>query len=353
MSYDTEPWIRWLYENWLNGTGTLTPEEKGIYADLISLLARFGDRLPNDDAFLARQCNCSTRTFRRIKNRLVDLEKLEIDGDRLTNARAAEEVARADRRRQGASKGGVASGESRRQKQGNGKVSEKNPEKNRETFSESPETPPPETRENNDLTRTEVELPFGRRGEEIETPNPTPSTESHSATPSPTSTLPDRAKARDPTARTDLEADFNRFWATYPTHKRQKGHKGKALEQFGRAVGSGVGAATIIESVARYGAYCVAIDQSSQDAFRWLRGRRWEEDWSVPASAHRPRDGPQTFTQMDQDHNAAGLRESLRMAGELKGDDGPAKTPIHPDAGDQPPVAAGLRPALARGKAGG
>lgn len=99
-------WIRWLHDNWLDGTRKLSLEERGAYADIISLIAKHVDELPNDDGYIAGWLRCHVRTWKRIKARLIDTGKLKIDGDKLRNGRATNECLLAvSKRTQAASKG--------------------------------------------------------------------------------------------------------------------------------------------------------------------------------------------------------------------------------------------------------
>jgi len=74
---DIESKIRWA-ERMLAITHGLTPEECGVFAVLWSIGPH---AIPNDDVWLARQCNCSAARFSRIKLQLVAKGKLLIDGD--------------------------------------------------------------------------------------------------------------------------------------------------------------------------------------------------------------------------------------------------------------------------------
>ena len=58
-------------DDWLAGTHPLTPEERGV---LITIVCHFTNKdrvFPDDDIYVARLCNVSTRAYRRIKNTLI------------------------------------------------------------------------------------------------------------------------------------------------------------------------------------------------------------------------------------------------------------------------------------------
>ena len=69
----------------------LTLEERGAYADVISLIAEHVDELPNDDGYIAGWLRVHVRTWKRIRARLIGCEKLAVDGKFLRNVRATNE----------------------------------------------------------------------------------------------------------------------------------------------------------------------------------------------------------------------------------------------------------------------
>lgn len=75
--------------DWLTGTRQLTPEERGIYMDLLALIyerrGRF--KLPSEED-LRRMLAVDVRVMRRIIGRLVMLEKIEIRKGIMSNPRA-------------------------------------------------------------------------------------------------------------------------------------------------------------------------------------------------------------------------------------------------------------------------
>jgi uncharacterized protein YdaU (DUF1376 family) len=92
-------WYKHDPDAFLAGTMDLTPEERGVYIVVISLLySRNGD-LPTDDRFFARYCGCDPRTWRRIRDRLLAKGKIHyrIDGN-LTANRVEVELKSARRR---------------------------------------------------------------------------------------------------------------------------------------------------------------------------------------------------------------------------------------------------------------
>jgi len=73
--------IDWRPRKWAEGTRGLSPEEKGVYIDLINETYLVGGPLPHDARWLAGICNCSVRRFGALLARLIAAGKIiEIDG---------------------------------------------------------------------------------------------------------------------------------------------------------------------------------------------------------------------------------------------------------------------------------
>lgn len=60
----------------LVGMSMLTPEERGIYNTVLDLIYDSDNQLRDDERFISGWCNCDVRVWRRVKMRLVQLEKL-------------------------------------------------------------------------------------------------------------------------------------------------------------------------------------------------------------------------------------------------------------------------------------
>jgi uncharacterized protein YdaU (DUF1376 family) len=76
----------------LGGMMVLTLEERGAYNTVLDLIYSHDDNLIDDDRFIAGWMRCDLRVWRRIKNRLVELGKIELSGGLVTNFRATSEV---------------------------------------------------------------------------------------------------------------------------------------------------------------------------------------------------------------------------------------------------------------------
>lgn len=85
----------WMPRDWRTGTRTLTPELRGIYADMISILHESGGRVPYDaDALCAELGLKSVRVVRRLIDALVTADKLQLAGGWLSNRRVTRDLAR-------------------------------------------------------------------------------------------------------------------------------------------------------------------------------------------------------------------------------------------------------------------
>lgn len=78
--------------DWLAGTRGLTPAETGVYITLVAMMYERQGPLPNDNARLARMCNCPAGTFRKIIAVLLDEGKLTVTSDGLWNGRVEREI---------------------------------------------------------------------------------------------------------------------------------------------------------------------------------------------------------------------------------------------------------------------
>lgn len=86
------PWYRRFPDNFIAGTVGLTLEEKGAYSLLLDLMYVRGGPVPDEPRYIAGVCNCSVRKWNAIRQRLIDLGKIEVADGMLTNHRAEEEL---------------------------------------------------------------------------------------------------------------------------------------------------------------------------------------------------------------------------------------------------------------------
>jgi uncharacterized protein YdaU (DUF1376 family) len=96
--------------DWHLDTRDLGNAAKGVYIDLLaSMYARGGPLPANDEREMCRICGCATaRSLRPLLAELINKGKLKLIDGHLTNGRAMEEIAKAERRQAIASSGGAA-----------------------------------------------------------------------------------------------------------------------------------------------------------------------------------------------------------------------------------------------------
>lgn len=95
------PWVRFFASDWLAGTRGMTAAETGVYITLIATMYEKAEPIVRDDARLARLCGLPTRNFAIILDRLIDDEKITLEGEKLWGRKVELEVrnrsARAER----------------------------------------------------------------------------------------------------------------------------------------------------------------------------------------------------------------------------------------------------------------
>jgi hypothetical protein len=116
----------------LAGMMVLTLEERGAYNTVLDLIYARDGAVDDDPRFIAGWLRCDVRVWKRIRDRLIALEKIYVEDGTLRNCRADAEVNRGLQRIASASEAGKASARSRTDV----------------------------NRENNDLPPTSVERPF-------------------------------------------------------------------------------------------------------------------------------------------------------------------------------------------------
>lgn len=92
------PWIKFYASDFLTGIADLQADEIGAYVTMLALMWDRGGPIPDDPQWLARRCGTSTLRLKRIRDRLIELGKIERRGDQLGNRRAMEEVGRRDKK---------------------------------------------------------------------------------------------------------------------------------------------------------------------------------------------------------------------------------------------------------------
>ena len=97
----------------LVGMSNLTLTERGAYNTILDLIYTHDGALVDDEPYICGWLRCHVRTWRKIRAKLINLEKLYLLGGKLRNARADLEVAAAQQRIRDSANAGVLSGRKR------------------------------------------------------------------------------------------------------------------------------------------------------------------------------------------------------------------------------------------------
>lgn len=88
--------IDFYHDEWLTGTNELLNAERGLYITACSLIYSNGGSITR--AQLRAACRDHGHAFNRQLGRLIELGKLEVNGEQITNKRCANELQKADKR---------------------------------------------------------------------------------------------------------------------------------------------------------------------------------------------------------------------------------------------------------------
>jgi uncharacterized protein YdaU (DUF1376 family) len=78
--------------DWLLDTSRLTPEDRGIYVQIVMLIYARGGQIDNDAKWIAGSCNCSTRLVAASISRLVQMDFIQLSDGIITQKRAGREL---------------------------------------------------------------------------------------------------------------------------------------------------------------------------------------------------------------------------------------------------------------------
>lgn len=106
-------WYKRCGADFIHGTMKLTLEEKGAYSLCLDLIYDRGGPIPDDERWLAGICNISTRKWRILRDRLVELGKLSLVDGHLSNTRAEFEIVSAETHARKLSESGAKGGRTR------------------------------------------------------------------------------------------------------------------------------------------------------------------------------------------------------------------------------------------------
>lgn len=86
------PWYKRFAGDFIAGTLALTLEEKGAYSMVLDMIYDRGEAIPDDPQWIARVCGCSTRKWKQIREKLIEVGKLWEAEGRLFNKRAEKQI---------------------------------------------------------------------------------------------------------------------------------------------------------------------------------------------------------------------------------------------------------------------
>jgi uncharacterized protein YdaU (DUF1376 family) len=129
----SRPWYKRYASDFISGTLRLSLEEKGAYSLILDLIYDRGGPIPDDPRYIAGVCGCSVRKWNAIRNRLLEMGKIEISAAGITNSRADKEIENAakfsDERAESGRKGGEKKAEREREHKQNKELPQAEPPK--------------------------------------------------------------------------------------------------------------------------------------------------------------------------------------------------------------------------------
>ncbi len=106
-------------QDWLIDTARLTPEERGIYIQIVMMIYANRGPIPNDEKHLANLCGCSTRLVRSIVNALAGKGFVQLSDGKIGQKRAENELNLKRTHLERSSNGGRTSAENKRESKKN------------------------------------------------------------------------------------------------------------------------------------------------------------------------------------------------------------------------------------------
>jgi len=131
------PWYKRYPGDFIAGTALMSLEQKGAYSMILDLIYVRGGPIPDSPQEIARQCGCSTRKWKQIRDDLIGMGKIYENEGHLSNGRADRELPLNEKEAEKLSENGVKGGEKTKKK------SDKNEKENDENKTVS--------KENNDI----------------------------------------------------------------------------------------------------------------------------------------------------------------------------------------------------------
>jgi len=103
-------------DEFLVGVAGLRPAEIGAYWIACSLMYSKGGAIPDDEVWISRACGCHVRSWRALRQRLIDAGKLALADGFLSNSRTLREIERAEGRVTASRGAAAASARARRER---------------------------------------------------------------------------------------------------------------------------------------------------------------------------------------------------------------------------------------------
>ena len=234
---------------WLTLTGHMTPEQRGIFIQICSLIYANRKPIPDDPAHIARVSNCSTRAARSIISQLSAQGDITIHGGFITQKRCESELNKKRTHLESSANGGRTRAENAGEN-----IKNKDLASSDATFSLTSSSPP---------------YPIVSKKEE-----------SVKETLSGVSDVKPARKTSRKKGQEEYTPEFEEFWIEYPINN---GTKAGAFEKYKTAIKQGVTHEIIIGGARAYTAFARARGTERKyikHGATWLHQRGWEANYA-------------------------------------------------------------------------
>lgn len=268
------------------GMRTLTLEERGAYNTLLDLIYETDNNVHDDDRYLAGVMGCDLRIWKRIRTRLLEMGKIQLEGGYIRNVRATNTLSQAVATADVNATNGRKSGAKRR--------------KTNDLEERTAEQKPKHIDIDKEIDKGETPLP-----------------------PSDAKPIPGPGAIRaEADSRRAMAARWPEFRETYP--KREGGQSWpSAQKKYVAYVASGIGEEVIIAGARRYADHLRATHkfgtQYVKQAHTWLNQRGWEDEYLAGTGTGR-RPGSDLMDAFDNRIREAEDRAGHHPPGEGNGD---------------------------------
>ncbi|TXH43378.1 MAG: DUF1376 domain-containing protein [Desulfurellales bacterium] len=262
-------------QDWLIDTAQLTPDQRGIFIQIVCLIYANRGPIKNDPNWIGRASNCSTRMAKTLIDQLAEAGFVRISDGKIGQKRAENELKTKRTHLERSSNGGRTAAENRAQ---------------------SPE--------NNDLGSSGSDFPVGTTSP---TPSPTAKESKNNKDPDTGGAggdldllgdpAPASGKQKKPAKGSNLPAapsadeTFETFWAGWRPFDMDKGGKAPAKKAYTRALVDGATPEDILAKRDEYLNSCHSRQCRTKHASSWLNQKGFEDNYggnNGPASgAHK------------------------------------------------------------------